>query len=95
MVIKSVQTGIFILSDEKTEGVCTVLQDSEGDTDILKEYDDAERCLSHCKQRRSKNRSSKSVEIILELVVANCVQYGSSYGIIEPDELVIPLYDYL
>ena len=29
-------------------------------------------------------------EIDLDMVIANCVQYGYNYGIIEPDDLVIP-----
>ena len=77
---------------EKTEGVYAVrTRDSKKVVQIFEEYDDAERYLSLLEAREDPEDEDLQIrEIDLELVVANCVQYGYSYGIIEPDELVVP-----
>ena len=83
---------MFILVDEKTEGVYAVrTRDSKKVVQIFEEYDDAERYLGLLEAREDPEDEDLQIrEIDLELVVANCVQYGYSYGIIESDELVVP-----
>jgi hypothetical protein len=83
---------MFILVDEKTEGVYAVrTKDSKKVVQIFQEYDDAERYLGLLDAREDpEDEHLKIHEIELEIVIANCVQYGYSYGIIEPDELVVP-----
>jgi hypothetical protein len=83
---------MFILVDEKTDGVYAVrTKDSKKVVQIFQELEDAERYLGLLEAREDpEDEQLKIHEIDLDIVVANCVQYGYSYGIIEPDELVIP-----
>ncbi len=83
---------MFILVDGKTEGVYAVrTQEKKKVVQIFQEEDDAQRYLVLLEAREDPEDEYLEVhEIDLDVVIANCHQYGYSYGIIEPDELVIP-----
>ena len=64
---------------------------------IFQERDDAERYLVHLEARPEqpkfgeyKNDNLRIANIDVDIVAANCKQFGYRYTIIEPDALVIP-----
>ncbi|AGG54160.1 hypothetical protein CYXG_00096 [Synechococcus phage S-SSM4] len=83
---------MFILVNGKTLGVYAVkTENKQKVVQIFEERDDAERYLLQLEASALEEDEPLEIhEIDLDMVIANCVQYGYSYGIIEPDDLVIP-----
>ena len=89
---------MFILVDKSNDGVYALRdQEKKKVVHIFQERDDAERYLVHLeakpeepKSGEYKNDNLRIANIDVDIVAANCKQFGYRYTIIEPDQLVIP-----
>jgi hypothetical protein len=84
---------MFVLTDKKTGGVYANSKsgDEKGRKNVLvfAEKDDAERYIVLL-EADDFNQELDILEVDTEIVAMNCGNYGYSYAIIEPTDLLIP-----
>ena len=84
---------MFVLTDKKTGGVYanSKSNDQKGRKNVLvfAEKDDAERYVGLL-EADDFNQELDIMEVDAEIVAMNCCNYGYSYAIIEPTDLLIP-----
>ncbi|UNH61284.1 hypothetical protein SSZBM1_167 [Synechococcus phage S-SZBM1] len=85
---------MYVLVDKKSGGVYAVKDDDTRDrvVQLFVDEDDAERYHGHLIASDYK-RTLEVVEVEEDVVRANCTQYGYSYTIITPNDIVFPPLD--